>query len=166
MILAALALAIVTIHLAASNPRPSTSNLQRVLAEVGPSLRHGDLVLVTDPELKSVTYKSLPNGVDYATPLGLPVGGHDAQTGLVGAYSRDRLKKLLAILAPGQHVLLIRPLIEGTWRSRQTMLARRLAAQLGALLAEDPKLRPVTSAPRTAENPCCASDSALLYIKM
>jgi hypothetical protein len=170
-LIAILALGAVAIGLKTSSPAQSKSDMRSLAAAVAPSLRHGDLVLVAEPDQTPVAYKYLPNGLRYATPLGLDdhpgVTHHRMDSSLASAYRRASLESALTTLTPGQHVLFIRPLTaaEAGWSSRRVVLIRLRAAQVGELLAQDPKLRVVASAPREYRGPCCVTDSALLYVK-
>jgi hypothetical protein len=171
ILIAVLAVGAVAIGVKATRPTQSKSDMRSLAATVAPSLRHGDLVVVAAPQQTSLAYKYLPNGLRYATPLGLD--GHPGVTyrhiysSLAGSYRRALLASVLTTLAPGQHVLLIRPLTaaEGAWTSRRSVLVRLRAAQLEAMLAQDPKLRVVGSAPHEYNGPCCVTDSALLYVE-
>ncbi len=171
MIVAVLALGALAIGLKTSAPAQNKSDMRSLAADLSPSLRHGDLVLVAEPEQTSLAYKYLPSGLRYATPLGLDdhpgVTYRHTYASLASSYPRAFLEWVLTTtLAPGQHVLLIRPLTTAAvaWSSHRSVLVRRRAAQLAELLAQDPKLRIVASAPQKY-HPCCVTDSALLYVE-
>jgi hypothetical protein len=170
MIVAALAVGVFALDLPTSG-RQAQGDMPRLVAQVMTRLRPGDLVFVTEPGQTPLAHKYLPSDMRYATPLGLDshpgVAYQHTYSRLLSSYSRSKLKRLLTTLAPGQHVLLIRALLASTntWRSPETAIARARAAQLQELLAQDPKLRVVTWAPRRYRGDCCVHDAALLYVQ-
>lgn len=118
---------------------------------------HGDLVLVAQPDQTVLASRYLPTGLRYFMP----------HSRFASTEPRTALDRVLTSLAPGQQVLFIRPLTEDIagWSSRRSSLVRQRAAQLGALLAADPDLRIVASAPRRYRGPCCVTDGAVVYVK-
>jgi len=149
------------------------SNMREVSGEMTPLLHRGDLVVVAQPEQTPLSWYYLPSGLRYASTIG-PVADPtymdwvDALPRLQRANPGATLAPLLASLRPGQQILFVRPLTEGAqnWEAPWTQLVRRRAAQWGALLAADPSLEPVASAPRTYRGACCVANSALLYKKV
>jgi hypothetical protein len=140
-----------------SAPAHTNSNIPALAGAIVPYLHHGDLVLVAQPDQTALASRYLPTGLRYFMP----------HSRLASTEPRTALDRVLTSLAPGQHVLFIRPLTEDIagWASRRSSLVRQRAAQLGALLAADPKLRIVASAPRRYRGPCCVTDSAVVYVK-
>lgn len=160
---------------ASSNPTSGVGNDRRdmraIASRIVPWLRTGDLVVVAQPEQTKLAYYYLPGGLRYATPLGPddhPGSSSQLVHGrLANSNPQTVFDRLITTLAPGQHLLFIRPLTEARAASSSSWfpLVRRRAAQWGALLASDPQLREVASAPRTLERRCCSDVSALLYVK-
>jgi hypothetical protein len=94
----------------------------------------------------------------------------DAYSRLARADPRRTLDALVATLTPGQHLLVTRPLTEGAtaWKADWSGLVRRRAAQWGALLAADPRLRPIPGAiaPHNYPGACCVAASAIVYTRV
>ena len=90
----------------------------------------------------------------------------DTYARLAASDPRAVFDHLLTMLAPGQHVLYIRPLTgsKADYPSGWPALVRRRAVQWGALLASDPELRLVAWGPHAYKGSCCI-DTALLYVK-
>jgi hypothetical protein len=170
MLIAILALGALAIGLKTSRAAQNKS-MRSLAGAVAPRLRHGDLVLVAAPEQTPVAYKYLPDGLRYATPLGFDghpgVAYHHIYSSLARSSPQAVLDRVLTTLAPGQHLLFIRPLTAAQrgWASRRSVLVRLRAAQLGAVLAQDPKLRVVGFAPHNYKGPCCVTESAQLYVE-
>ena len=159
---------------AASFVPKDKSDMQDLSGELGPGLHRNDLVLLAQPEQTPLAFYYMPGGLRYATALGPdPHPGYmnwdNAYARLANSNPRAVLDGLVAKLAPGQHLLYIRPLTEGedAWTSNWAALVRRRAAQWGALLASDPELRAVPGAwaPHSYEGSCCIASSALLFTK-
>jgi mannosyltransferase len=151
---------------------PFKSDMRDVSGELSPLLHRGDLVVVAQPEQVSLSYYYLPSGLRYASTIG-PVGNPtymnwvDALSRLRRANPATTLRPLLTSLKPGQQLLYLRPLTEGAqnWKAPWTRLVRRRAAEWGALLAADPKLKRIAWAPHNYRGDCCVPDSAVLYRK-
>jgi mannosyltransferase len=148
------------------------SDMRDVAAQLAGDLRPGDTVVVAQPEQAPLAYYYLPAGLRYYTALGADT--HPSWMNWDGAYARLRAAnpriqeaRLVASLRPGQRLLFIRPLTEGerAWRPAWAALVRRRAAQWGAALSSDPRLRvlPGSWAPQTYYGSCCISSSALIY---
>ena len=171
--LAVLALTLAFAANAASFAPQHKSDLADIAGELAPDLRAGDLVLVAQPDQTPLAYYYLPAGLRYASPLG-PTA-HPSYMNWVDAYSRlahsppaRAVSALVDGLRPGQHLLYTRPLSEGehAWTQSWATLVRRRAAQWGALLATDPKLRAIAVAPHNYRGACCVGDSAILYTRL
>ncbi len=149
------------------------SDMRDVAAEVAPYLHPGDLVISGQPEQVPLAYYYLPGGLRYASTLGPKqdpsyANWVNALARLKAARPAATLDPLLATLRPGQQVLFVRPLTEGTqnWSAPWTQLIRRRSAQWGAILQADRSLVPVAVAPHNYRGACCVADSAVLYKKV
>src|SRR5205823_4093544 len=115
----AIALSIVfVVHISSYAPQYK-SDMRDVGAEMAPLVHSGDLVVVGQPEQTPLAWYYLPNGLQYATPLG-PVKKDPSYMNWVFALRRLQqsnpqavLVPLIASLKPGQQLLFIRPLTEG-----------------------------------------------------
>jgi hypothetical protein len=150
--------------------RPHKSDMRDVAGELGPLLHRDDLVISGQPEQVPLTWYYLPAGLRYASTLG-PVSDPThmnwvlALERLQHANPQTTLEPLLAGLKPGQHVLFVRPItrIVSDWTAPWTRLVRRRSAQWGAIIASDPRLKPIAWAPHYYRTACCVADSAVLY---
>jgi mannosyltransferase len=168
-----LALAVILVLPEVPYVHPFKSNLRDVSGELTPRLHRGDLVVVAQPEQVALSYYYLPAGLRYANTIG-PVRNPtymnwvDALSRLQRARPAATLGPLVASLKPGQQLLYLRPITEGSanWEAPWTRLVRRRAAQWGALLASDHQLSEVAWAPHSNNlGYCCVADSAILYRK-
>ena len=149
---------------------PFKSDMRDVSGELSPLLHRGDLVVVAQPESVSLAYYYLPDGLRYANTIG-PVSDPtymnwvDALSRLRGANPAATLDPLLVSLKPGQQLLYLRPLTDGAvnWKAPWTRLVRRRAAQWGAILAADRRLKEIAWAPHNYRGDCCVAESAILY---
>jgi len=150
------------------------SDMRDVAAEVQGDLHRDDLVIVAQPEQAALAWYYLPGGLRYATMLG--PDSHPSYMDWDGALGKLQradpsvvLAGLVSSLAPGQHLLFIRPLTEGVkqWHQPWSQLVRRRAAQWSAALADDPALEPVPGglAPHYYRGSCCVSSSAMVFTK-
>jgi uncharacterized membrane protein len=168
--LLAIVLSIVFIAHITSYAPQYKSDMRDVGGEMAPMLHPGDLVISAQPEQVPLAWYYLPNGLRYASTLG-PVSDPTyfnwvfALKRLQNVDPRSTLEGLLASLKPGQRLLFMRPLTEGAknWKAPWTSLVRRRAAQWGAILASDPKLKVIATAPHSYRTACCVADSAILY---
>ncbi len=151
------------------------SDMRDVAGELAPYMRPGDLVLAGEPEQTPLAWYYLPGGLRYASLTGAVKD--PTYMNWVNAYSRLKDSDprametaLVAGLKPGQRLLYTRPLTEGAkaWRAPWSQLVRRRAAQWGALLAADKRLRRVAGAvaPHSYAGSCCVADSAIVYAKV
>jgi len=167
----ALAVTVVLMLPVATYSPPEKSDMREVSGELSPLLRPGDLVISGQPEQVPLMWYYLPSGLRYASTLGpAPDPRHmdwvDALARLRRARPQATLAPLLASLRPGQRLLFVRPITPGVsnWSAPWTQLVRRRAAQWGALLSGDPRLKPIAWAPHDYNGAaCCVADSAVLY---
>lgn len=151
------------------------SDMKGVAAELGPLLRPGDLVVVSQPEQTPLAWYYLPTGVNYASTLGRVrdpsyVNWTGALQRLQDTGPQATLGPLVASLKPGQQLLFVRPLTEGAknWSEAWPQLVRRRSAQWGQILTSDTTngtLKQVARAPHNYRSACCVADSAVLYQK-
>jgi MFS family permease len=169
--LVAIVLSIVFIAHVTSYAPQYKSDMRDVAGEMAPLLHPGDLVVSGQPEQVPLAWYYLPDGLRYGSTLG-PVKDPTyfnwvfALKRLQNASPQATLEGLLASLQPGQRLLFVRPLTEGAknWKAPWTSLVRRRSAQWGAILARDPKLKPIAWAPHSYRTACCVADSAILYL--
>jgi mannosyltransferase len=170
-------LAVIVVVIFWANPSELTphykSDMRDIAGELGPDLHRGDLVIVGQPEEVPLAWYYLPAGVRFANPMGTPpdpqsMNWVNALARLQRANVANTVGPLIASLKPNQQVLYVRPLTEGAqnWEAPWTQLVRRRSAQIGALLASNPSLRPVAWAPHNYRGACCVANSALLYRKL
>ncbi len=153
------------------NPK---SDIRDVAAEMSPLLHPGDLVISGQPEqTPALAYYLGPQYRYSATDqYGIRTDPYVQDwRDAVARYKRvapaRAENELVATLRPGQHVLLVRPLTEGTdnWSEPWTKLVRRRSAQLGGLLAADKRLRRVAVSPQFYRNVSTVGNSAVLYVR-
>ena len=131
----------------------SKSNAHTTAVLVRDRLEPGDLVVATHPEQGPLMRLYLGPGLRWANAMG-PV--RDPRI-MDWRNALERLQKnrpkatsdaLVATLAPGQHLLLVQPIIRGSrWGAPWTELVRRRAAQWERRLDRDPRLVRVLTAP-------------------
>jgi hypothetical protein len=137
------------------NHAPSDkSNVRNVAQAVSPSLRAGDLVVVTQPEQVPVLHYYLPPGLRYATLTGPvhDVGVTDWRDGvqrLTAASAARDLRPLLNSLAPGRRMMLVEPIFsdEKGWEAPWLRLVRLHSYEWEQLVSNDPRFRIVTIEP-------------------
>ena len=129
---------------AADGAPDDKSNVRDIAETISPSLRDGDLVVVTQPEQVSVLAYYLPEGVRFATLTG-PVadtGVTDWRDGTerLGASSPEKdLKPLLDELEPGQRVVLVTPIFADIrrWQAPWTEQVRLKSGEWRQFLSND-----------------------------
>jgi mannosyltransferase len=135
---------VAAVWLAGGSP-PAKSNVRALAAAVAPAVRHGDLVVSTQPEQVPVLYRYLPAGVVYVTPLGVVpdprvTDWRDALPQLRAGHADRRLLPLLEHVAPGTRLLLVTP--SGFRRSSPWSRAvRARTREWRAALRTDPRVR-------------------------
>lgn len=160
------------------NPQKYTgepkSDLRDISAAVLPQMHAGDVVINAQPEqTPAAAYYFGPDKL-YGSPLSYRtdpdpylMNWYDAVDAMQAVQPRVAVHRLVASLKPGQKVLLIRPVTDGTdnWKATWTSLIRRRAAQMGGVLATDKQLRRVAVAPPFYRNATEVGNSAVLYQK-
>jgi mannosyltransferase len=148
------------------------SDMREVAARIGPRLRAGDVVFVTQPEQVPLAWYYFGAGLRYATPLGRDrhpsyMDWDNAQTRLQNANRPRLLNSLVAELRPGQRLVVIRPLTEGNqaWTPSWSELVRLRSAQWSALVAGDRQLAAVPWFFFFYRSSCCIASSAQIYTK-
>jgi hypothetical protein len=174
--LVAIVLSVVFVVHISSYATQYKSDMRDISGEMTPLLHPGDLVLSGQPDQIPLAWYYLPAGLRYATALGRV--GDPSYMNWVFALRRLRhaqpaveLDPLVASLKPGQQLLYVRPLTEGSqnWKSAWTSLVRRRSAQLGEILQDDVNrgmLRQVAWAPHNYRGASILADSAVLYRKV
>lgn len=146
---------------------------RHVIRVASPSLKAGDLVLVTHPEQVPVVNYYMPPGMRYATELG-PVKDPgvadwiDALDRLKAATPSKNLEPLLASLPVGHRLLLMRPVVGGQagWRAPWTKLVRRKSAEWARALKHDKRFVLTARWPKLRTGYAPRGLRALLYTKV
>jgi mannosyltransferase len=151
------------------------SDMQDIGGEMAGLVHKGDLVIVGQPEETALAYYYLPGGLKWANTIG-PVADPTYMnwTNAMNRYLRATPSKVLPpminALKPGQQLLYIRSLTEGTagWKAQWTAEIRLRAAQWGAIIQHDlsdGQLIQERWAPHNYRGACCVANSAVLYKK-
>ena len=146
---------------------------RHVIRIASPSLRTGDLVLVSHPEQVPVVNYYMRPGMRYATELG-PVKDPgvadwiDALDRLRAATPSNNLDPLLSSMRVGQHVLLMRPVVGGQagWRAPWTKLVRRKSAEWARAMKHDKRFELTARWPKLRNGYSPRGLRALLYTKV
>jgi mannosyltransferase len=141
--------AVFVVWLVDGSPR-AKSNVAATTASLAPHLEAGDLVLSTQPEQVPVLAHYLPDGLDYATPLG-PVDDpsvmdwRDALPRLERTRPDSSLLPVLDSLPAGSTVLLVRPDVgdSGRWQAPWTSLVVRHTNEWADALEADGRFQVV-----------------------
>jgi hypothetical protein len=150
------------------------SDMYDVANQLAPYVREGDTVLVDQPEQAPLAAYYFGRGLHYATALGPDshpsyIDWDNAQTHLQQSSPQAVVNRVVAGLKPGQRLVVIRPLTEGVlnWSQPWSQLVRLRAAQIGALLKTDPRLRqlPGVAAPGYYRGAADGASSALVFVK-
>jgi hypothetical protein len=151
------------------------SDMQDIGGEMSGLLHKGDLVIVGQPEETALAYYYLPGGLKWANTIG-PVADptymnwNNAMKRYLRATPSKVLPPMLNALKPGQQLLYIRSLTEGTagWKAQWTSEIRLRDAQWGAIIQHyqaDGQLIKEAWAPHNYRGACCVANSAVLYKK-
>lgn len=139
------------------------------------AMKPGDIVISAQPEqIPALAYYFGPDARYASTDrVGLwkdpyVMDWRDALDRMKATPSAPAVARVVASLRPGQRVLLVRPITEGkdNWEAPWTRLVRRRSAQWGQLLASDPSLRKVGTAPSIYRGATTVGNSAVLYQKL
>jgi mannosyltransferase len=129
---------------AADGAPDDKSNVRDVARTISPSLRAGDLVVVTQPEQVSVLAYYLPEGVRFATLTGAveDTGVTDWRDGTdrLGAATPEKdLEPLLDELEPGQRVALVTPIFADIrrWQAPWTEQVRLKSGEWRQFISND-----------------------------
>jgi mannosyltransferase len=149
--------AVSTVWLIDGAPGPKT-NVAATTASLARQLRPGDLVVSTQPEQVPVLAHYLPDGLEYATPLG-PVDDprvmdwRDALPRLERTRPGSSLVPVLDALPEGSAVLLVRPDVGdgGRWQAPWTSLVVRRTSEWADALAADGRFLVVDGSAAGAE---------------
>jgi mannosyltransferase len=160
------------------NPQKFTgqpkSDLRDISATVKSQMGPGDVVVNAQPEQTPAAAYYLGNDKLYGSPLSYRtdpdpylMNWYDAVAAMKAVDPRVAAKRLVASLKPGQKLLLIRPITDGTdnWSATWTSLIRRRAAEMGEIFATDSTLKRVAVAPPFYRNATEVGNSAVLYEK-
>ncbi len=138
-----------------------------------PSLKPGDLVLVTHPEQVPVVDYYMAPGMRYATEFGLQkdvgvANWVDALSRLKATTPAKDLYPLLATVPVGGHVLLLRPIIgsDAAWDAPWTRLVRQRSAEWASAIRVDPQFKLEARWPRLNRGYAPRGLRALLYTKV
>jgi hypothetical protein len=168
--LAALALAGVAVIWCGYSAPAVKSNVRSLARSVGPHLSSGDIVLSSAPEDVPVLRFYLPTRVRYLTPWGATTDPRvtdwrDLLPRMRAAPTERTVARAIETLAPGQHLVLVRPSLRvGSWRSPLDRVIRMRDGQIAMQAARDPRLRLVD-----AESPpegYRSRVSAEVYVKL
>jgi mannosyltransferase len=146
---------IVAAALSAGQTAPSEkSNVREVAEAIGPSLRPGDLVVVTQPEQVAVLAYYLPDGVRFATLTGAldDTGVTDWRDGperLSKTSAPKDLKPLMDELKPGQRMAIVQPILYDIrrWQAPWTKLVRLRSDEWRQYAGNDPRFSIAATAP-------------------
>jgi mannosyltransferase len=148
------------------------SDMQDIGGEMYSSLHKGDIVILGQPEETALAYYYLPGGLKWANTIG-PVADpsymnwDNAMARYKAAKPAKVLPPILNSMKPGQQLLYIRSLTEGTsgWSAPWTHEVRTRSAQWGQIIADDKQLIKERWAPHSYHGACCVANSAVLYKK-
>jgi mannosyltransferase len=156
-----------------ADPAPDVkSNVREVAREVAPSLRHGDVVLVTQPEQLPVLHYYLPRGLTWTTLTGpVPdVGVTDWRDGvqrLEASTPAEDLQPILDGMAPGSRLVLATPIFfePDRWTAPWTRAVRLKTQEWRQHLSNDPRFRVMTIEPPPPAEPVSNPVQAIVYVK-
>jgi len=148
------------------------SNVRAISNQLTPSLRPGDLVIVTQPESIAVVAYYLPHGVQIATLTGIRKDTgvwdwRDGVTRLEATTPRKDLAPLVDRLPAGRRVVLIQPIFWalGQWQAPWTKLVRLRSREWEQWLSNDAQLQTIESLPLSFSPPRPNPVQALVMVK-
>ncbi|HEX5618132.1 MAG TPA: glycosyltransferase family 39 protein [Solirubrobacteraceae bacterium] len=164
---------IVAAALAAGDTAPSEkSNVRDVAQAIGPSLRPGDLVVVTQPEQVAVLAYYLPEGVRFATLTGEleDTGVTDWRDGperLSKTSATKDLKPLMDELRPGQRMALVQPILYDIrrWQAPWTKLVRVRSDEWRQFAGNDSRFSIAATAPELPTERRNNGQKATVFVK-
>jgi mannosyltransferase len=146
---------------------------RHVIRVASPSLKKGDVVLVTHPEQVPVVNYYMPAGMRYATEFGFTkdpgvADWIDALDRLKAATPSKNLAPVLASVPVGGHVLLMRPVIGGQagWRAPWTKEVRRKSAEWTAAMQRNKSFKLTARWPKLRTGYAPRGLRALLYTRV
>jgi len=146
---------------------------RHVIRVASPSLKAGDVVLVTHPEQVPVVDYYMPSGMRYATEFGFQkdpgvADWVDALDRLKAATPSKDLAPVLATVPVGGHVLLMRPVIGGQagWRAPWTKEVRIKSAQWTSAMSHDKSFNLTARWPKLRSGYAPRGLRALLYTRV
>jgi hypothetical protein len=164
---------IVAAALAAGDTAPNEkSNVRDVAEAIGPSLRPGDLVVVTQPEQVAVLAYYLPDGVRFATLTGPleDTGVTDWRDGperLRATSAAKDLKPLMDEMRPGQRLALVQPILYDIrrWQAPWTKLVRIRSEEWRQYAGNDARFSIAATAPVMPTEPRVNGQQATVFVK-
>jgi mannosyltransferase len=164
---------IVAAALAAGDTAPDDkSNVRDVAQAIGPSLRPGDLVVVTQPEQVAVLAYYLPDGVRFATLTGAldDTGVTDWRDGperLSKTSAAKDLKPLMDELRPGQRMALVQPILYDIrrWQAPWTELVRIRSDQWRQYAGNDARFSIAATVPELPTERRNNGQKATVFVK-
>jgi hypothetical protein len=164
---------IVAAALAAGDTAPDDkSNVREVAEAISPSLRPGDLVVVTQPEQVAVLSYYLPKGVRFATLTGEleDTGVTDWRDGpeRLRATSADKdLKPLMDEMKPGQRMALVQPILYDIrrWKAPWTKLVRIRSEEWRQFAGNDSRFSIAATAPVMPTERRVNGQQATVFVK-
>jgi mannosyltransferase len=146
---------------------------RHVIRVASPSLKAGDVVLVTHPEQVPVVDYYMRGGVRYATEFGFVkdpgvADWVDALDRLKATTPSKNLTPVLATVPVGGHVLLMRPVIgaQAGWRAPWTKEVRRKSAEWTAAMQRDKHFKLTGRWPKLKTGYAPRGLRALLYTRV
>jgi hypothetical protein len=164
---------IVAAALAAGDTAPDDkSNVRDVAEAIAPSLRPGDLVVVTQPEQVAVLAYYLPEGLRFATLTGEldDTGVTDWRDGperLSRTSAAKDLEPLLDELQPGQRMVLVQPILYDIrrWQAPWTKLVRLRSDEWRQYAGNDVRFSIAASVPELPTERRNNGQKATVFVK-
>ena len=175
--LGAVAVVLLVIMFATADAPSWKTNVAEVAGDLSPSLKRGDVVVVTQPEMVPVLSYYLrdhvdPETLDVITPLGATpdLGITDWRDGvdrLDATTVNDALMPALEKLPVGGHVLLMRPITtsQSHWKAPWTSRVRDRSIEYEGILRGDPRLQLDAIVPSDVDSPGPNPAQGLLFTK-